>query len=126
MFRTFASLILINLVIFSQSAFAGEVEEVFVKGIGETKSEAITEAQRQALIEVVGKYVVSRDILKNRKQLSENIYAYSNGFISDFEILEVNNANGLTEITARSEVSRTKLFKVFEVNCFRSKIFNMR
>lgn len=93
MFRIFTPLIFIVSIILGELTLADNAskdsEEVIVKGIGETKSEAISDAQRQALIQVVGKYVVSRDILKNRKQLSENIYSYSNGFISDFEILDM-------------------------------------
>lgn len=114
MFRVLIVLALISSVFSPNSVFSSELEEVTVLGIGETKSEAITDAQRQALIKVVGKYVVSRDRLKNRKELSENIYSYSNGFISDFEILGTSSANGLVEVEARAEVSRTKLFKVFE------------
>ena len=118
MFRIFTPLIFIVSIILGELTLADNAskdsEEVIVKGIGETKSEAIADAQRQALIQVVGKYVVSCDILKNRKQLSENIYSYSNGFISDFEILDMQDQNGLVEIEALSIVSRTKLFKVFE------------
>lgn len=114
MFRTLIALTLACIFFAPKSGFSSALEEVTILGVGETKSEAIKDAQRQALIQVVGRYVVSRDRLKNRKELSENIYSYSNGFISDFEILNTSNANGLVEVKARAEVSRTKLFKIFE------------
>ena len=98
------------------SSFAGaqEIEQVIVTGIGSTKSEAIIDAQRQALTQVVGKYVVSRDVLKNRKELSENVYSYSNGFVSSFDIQSENNTNGLFEVIANVGVSRTKLFATID------------
>ena len=93
---------------------AQEIETVTVTGIGSTKSEAIIDAQRQALTQVVGKYVVPRDIFKNRRELSENVYSYSNGFVSSFKIESESNDNGLFELIAEVGVSRTKLFATIE------------
>ena len=86
-------LIVLSLIILSSCGNNTRTEipaqTVLVKGYGDTIEAARLNAGKIAIEEVVGSYVVSETIVKNRKLITDGILSYSNGYIKSFIEKEV-------------------------------------
>ncbi len=96
-FLALALLMLLNL-----SAFA---QEVTVEGIGRDRDEAIKNAERAAVEQVVGTFVDSQTLVENAMLKLDEIYMHAQGFVSGVKILsEGQSSNDLYKVTARMNV----------------------
>lgn len=64
-------------------------QQVTVTGVGDNKDEAIKDAFRNAVEQVVGVYVNSSTVVSNSKVELDNIYSNSEGYIHDFKVLRI-------------------------------------
>lgn len=62
-------------------------QQVTVTGVGDNKDEAIKDAFRNAVEQVVGVYVNSSTVVSNSKVELDNIYSNSEGYVHDFKVL---------------------------------------
>ena len=59
-------------------------KEVIAEGVGDSHDNAIKDAFRNAVRQVVGVYVDSETLVKNDKLVDDKILTLSNGFINDY------------------------------------------
>lgn len=62
-------------------------QQVTVTGVGDNKDDAIKDAFRNAVEQVVGVYVNSSTVVSNSQVELDKIYANSEGYINDFKVL---------------------------------------
>lgn len=62
-------------------------QQVTVTGVGDNKDDAIKDAFRNAVEQVVGIYVNSSTVVSNSQVELDKIYANSEGYITDFKVL---------------------------------------
>ena len=87
-----------------------KIEKIIVTGIGINQNKAIENASKTAIQQVVGMYVISDSVMKNRKLIKDEVLSTSNGFIKSFKTLSKSqNEDGLFEIEAEVEVEVNKL-----------------
>lgn len=62
-------------------------QQVTVTGVGDNKDDAIKDAFRNAVEQVVGVYVNSNTVVSNSQVEFDKIYANSEGYVNDFKVL---------------------------------------
>lgn len=62
-------------------------QQVTVTGVGDNKDDAIKDAFRNAVEQVVGVYVNSNTVVSNLQVEFDKIYANSEGYVNDFKVL---------------------------------------
>ena len=91
------------------------VKTVIANGYGINIDDAAQNAAKNALTNVVGKFIdaetklskkveIENGLVNQSKNIDRNIREYSQGSISYFEIIEINNSDGIVQITARVDV----------------------
>ena len=91
-----------------------EVESVVATGYGINQDKALDSAIKQAIQQVVGRYVTSDTIMKNDKLIKDEVLSVSNGFIKDYKTLNVTQNDGLWEATINAQVELGKVIKRLE------------
>lgn len=86
-------------------ATLGSAAEVTVTGQGASERDALHDAMRTAIEQEVGVLVDSHTYVKNYQLIHDAIYTHSEGYISRYEVMEKNYANGIHTVTIRAEVS---------------------
>jgi hypothetical protein len=87
-------------------------EIVISEGVGKTAEEAIKDAFRSAVRQVVGSVVDAETLLKNDQIISDQVLTYSDGFIQTYEELSSQEDGGLfrkriaAQVVRRSVVAR--------------------
>jgi hypothetical protein len=108
-------LIVLSLIILSSCGNNTRTEipaqTVLVKGYGDTIEAARLNAGKIAIEEVVGSYVVSETIVKNRKLITDGILSYSNGYIKSFIEKEVGKEDGIYVVEVYVDVAKNKVRK---------------
>ena len=97
--KFFIALALLMLINISASA-----QEVTVDGAGRNKDEAIKNAERAAVEQVVGNFVDSQTLVENAMLKLDEIYTHARGFVSGVKILSEEKSDGLYKVTARMNV----------------------
>ena len=97
--RFFIALALFMLINLSASA-----QEVTVDGTGRNRDEAIKNAERAAVEQVVGNFVDSQTLVENAMLKLDEIYTHAQGFVSGVKILSEEKSDGLYKVTARMNV----------------------
>jgi len=88
------------------------VKKVIVTGMGIDEQKAIKNATKSAIQQVVGMYVVSDTVMKNRKLIKDEVLTQSNAYVKSFKTLNKSkDEDGLYEIEAEVEVEVGKLAK---------------
>lgn len=77
-----------------------EAKEVTVEGVGADRENALRDARRVAVEEVVGTFVDSRTLTRNNMLVLDDIYLKSTGFIGKVEILSEGVENGFYKVRA--------------------------
>jgi hypothetical protein len=98
----------------SASLYAEGVDIVTLTttGIGRTKDEAVTDAQRNALEQAFGTFISSKTDIVNDEIIKDEIVSVSNGNIKKSEVLSSNTlSDGEIAVTVKVEVSVLKLTK---------------
>jgi len=85
-------------------------KKIIATGLGLSEEKALKNAFKSAIQQFVGVVVDSEIQLKNGKIIKDNIFTASNGFIQEYDILSVNNKDGLFEIEIKAIVKSQKLF----------------
>ena len=91
------------------------VKTVIANGYGININDAAQNAAKNALTNVVGKFIdaetklikkveIENGLVNQSKNIDRNIREYSQGSISYFEIIEINNIDGIVNVTARVDV----------------------
>lgn len=105
-------------ILIASAAFAQDdlkVVAVNAEGVGSTVAEAAQNAAQNALTNVVGSFMDAKKILEKRTEINNgirnettsirtDIKEYSQGSIRSFEIIGVNNSNGLVRVTIKRVV----------------------
>lgn len=85
-----------------------QTQEVVAEGVGSTADEAIKDAYRNAVRQVVGAVVDAETLVKNDELIDDKVLTYSDGFIKGNE--EVNGSkkvkDGLHRIKIKAQVER--------------------
>ena len=66
----------------------GKTQEVVGEGVGSSADQALKDAFRNAVRQVVGAYVDAETLVKNDELVEDKILTYSNGFIKNFSEVE--------------------------------------
>lgn len=69
-------------------------KNVTVEGYGVSRDAAIHDGLRQAVEEAIGTLVDSQTIVQNYSVLQDEVYTKSQGFVSDYSILNIRQENG--------------------------------
>lgn len=92
-------------------------QTVIAEGVGANPEDALREAFRQAVRQVVGTFVDAETLVKNDELVSDKILTYSNGYITAYKKLRETARNGLVRVTIQAAVKREPLAaKLSEVN----------
>ena len=97
--KFFIALALFMLINLSVSA-----QEVTADGVGRNKDEAIKNAERAAVEQVVGNFVDSQTLVENAMLKLDEIYTHARGFVSGVKILSEEKSDGFYKVTARMNV----------------------
>ena len=86
--------------------FSAAAQTVTVDGVGRDRNEAVANAERLAVEQVVGAYVDSQTLVENALLQLDEIYTHAQGYVSGVKILsEGQAANGLYKVTASMNVA---------------------
>ncbi len=100
------------------SAGVHRVEEVVARGSGATEREAIDQALRNAVQQVVGTLITSSTQIKNMEVVEDKIIAHANGFVLNHKVIGDPRRLGTSsdphvEVRILAEVEITKIFEQF-------------
>ena len=98
--KFFVTLILLLAINFSASA-----QEVTVEGVGITRDEAIANAERVAVEQIVGTFIDSQALVEDAMLKLDEIYTHAQGYVSNVKILSEMQINGLYRVTAKMNVA---------------------
>ncbi len=86
------------------------IQKVIVTGMGINENNAIKNATKAAIQQVVGMYVVSDVLMKNSKLIKDEVLTQSNAYVKSFKTLnKTKDEDGLFEVEAEVEVEVGKL-----------------
>ena len=80
-------------------------------GVGKNEKIAKEEALRNAVEQVVGVYIDYQTKVKNYRLISDEILSYSDGFISNYKIIDSKIEGDLVKLTIKATVSQRKVEK---------------
>lgn len=86
-----------------------KVKEVIVEGVGMTEKEALKDAFRAAVGQVVGTFVSSETLVKNEKLIQDKILTASDGFVKTHKVLRSRKDGTQVRVTVRVVVMREQL-----------------
>ena len=91
-----------------QSKPKATTEEVIAEGVGATADEAIKDAFRNAVRQVVGTVVDAETLVKNDEVIDDKVLTYSDGFIKGYEEVDGSKKvkGGLHRIKIKAQVER--------------------
>lgn len=80
---------------------------VVCEGVGKSSDEALKDALRNAVRQVVGALVDAETVVKNDEVISDKVLTYSAGLVKKYDEVSSKNKDGLFRITIRATVERT-------------------
>ena len=83
-----------------------DTQTVFAEGVGTSREEAIKDAFRAAVRQVVGEVVDGETIVKNEELVKDQVLTYSDGFIPEHKVTSEKHANGLFHVGIQATVQR--------------------
>ena len=86
-----------------------DTQTVFAEGVGSTKEEAIKDAFRAAVRQVVGEVVDGETFVRNEKAVKDQVLTYSDGFIPEHKVTSEKQDNGLFRVGIEAKVQRRSL-----------------
>lgn len=87
-------------------SLSASAKEVTVDGFGRDRAEAVANAERLAVEQVVGAFIDSQTLVGNAMTQLDEIYTHAQGYVSGVKILsEGQTSNGLYKVTARMNVT---------------------
>lgn len=94
-----------TLVLFFAINFSVAAQEVTVEGVGITRDEAVANAERVAVEQIVGTFIDSQTLVENAMVKLDEIYTHAQGYVSNVKILSEKQSNGLYRVTAKMNVA---------------------
>ena len=88
---------------------AATVIEVVVEGVGVTSQQALKDAFRSAVRQVVGTVVDAKTLVKNDELIDDQVLTYSDGFVKQHRVLKESNVDGLFRVRISAHVQRRSL-----------------
>ena len=82
---------------------------VVAEGIGTTGDEALKDAFRNAVRQVVGALVDSETVVKDDEVISDKVLAYSHGFVQTYKLLSKVQDDGLHRLRIEARVERRSI-----------------
>jgi hypothetical protein len=82
------------------------IVSIIASGSGKTEDEALKQAFRHAVSQVVGAMVDAETVVKNDDVISDKILTYSAGIVKKYDELKKNRVNGRVEVEIRAWVER--------------------
>jgi hypothetical protein len=86
-----------------------KTQEVIAEGIGTTADEALKEAFRAAVQQVVGAVVDGQTRVKNDEVISDQVLTASGGFVAGYERLKIEKTGGLVRVRIKAKVEKAQL-----------------
>jgi hypothetical protein len=83
-----------------------DTQTVFAEGVGTTREEAIKDAFRAAVRQVVGEVVDGETIVKNEELVKDQVLTYSDGFIPEHKVTSEKHDKGLFRVGIQAKVQR--------------------
>lgn len=94
----------------NRSAFSDEKTfSVICEGIGSSEDEAIKNALRLGIEQYLGVFLSGETLVKNSQLISQEILAYSRGYVEDFNIIDKQKENETYKIKVFANIKREKL-----------------
>lgn len=81
-------------------------KSVVAQGVGATTDEALKDAFREAVREVVGMFVDAKTQVKNDQLIEDKVLTYSNAYIQSYEKIGMSNKDGIVRLKIKAEVKR--------------------
>jgi hypothetical protein len=81
-------------------------EKVVAEGVGSTADEALKDAYRNAVRQVVGAVVDAETLLKNDEVISDKVLTYSDGFVKTYDEISKKKDRGLFRVKIAAQVER--------------------
>jgi hypothetical protein len=81
-------------------------QTVFAEGVGTSKEEALKDAFRAAVRQVVGEIVDSETLVNNEELVKDQVLTYSDGFIPEHKVTSEKHDNGLFRVSIQAKVQR--------------------
>jgi hypothetical protein len=92
----------------TRSDIEAKTQEVVAEGVGATADEAIKDAYRNAVRQVVGAVVDAETLIQNDELIDDKVLTYSDGFIKGYKEVDGSKkvTNGLHRIKIKAQVER--------------------
>lgn len=87
------------------------VSTVVAEGSGLSADEALKDALRNAVSQVVGTYLDANTLVENDRLISDRVLTYSNGFIRSYRVVDESHRNGLIRRKISAVVEREPLLR---------------
>jgi hypothetical protein len=84
----------------------GKTQMVVTEGVGTSKDEAIKDAFRNAVRQVVGAVVDAETLVKNDEVISDKVLTYSDGLVKKYEEMSKKESKGLFRVKIKATVER--------------------
>jgi len=91
-----------------------EFSEVEVTGVGSTEKLAIKQALREAVEQVSGVLLLSNTSVQNGKLENDKIETASNGFVSDYKVIDKKNSKDMSSVKISVKIDNMKLKSVYQ------------
>ncbi|MEI8376080.1 MAG: SHD1 domain-containing protein [Planctomycetota bacterium] len=106
------------------SGDAKDTQTVFAEGVGSTKEEALKDAFRAAVRQVVGEAVDAETIVKNEELVRDQVLTYSDGFIPEHKVTSEKRDNGLFRVGILAKVQRRSVIMKLKAANVTAKSFD--
>lgn len=85
----------------------GKIRIVVVEGVGDSSENAVKDAQRNAVNQVVGVLIDAKVMVKNDKLIEDKILTFSNGFVKTSKVISQNKSGKLFKVKIEAVVEVT-------------------
>ena len=101
-----------------------EMQTVFAEGVGTTREDALKDAFRAAVRQVVGEAVDAETIVKNEELVRDQVLTYSDGFIPEHKVTSEKHDNGLFRMGILAKVQRRSVIMKLKAANVTAKSFD--
>ena len=92
----------------------GKIKTVVVEGVGDSSENAVKDAQRNAVNQVVGVLIDAKVMIKNDKLIEDKILTLSNGFVKTSKVISQNKSGKLFKVKVEAVVEVTGIENILK------------
>ena len=92
----------------------GKIRTVVVEGVGDSSENAVKDAQRNAVNQVVGVLIDSKVMVENDKLIEDKILTFSNGFVKTSKVISQNKIGTLFKVKIETVVEVTGIESILK------------